>query len=283
MKLPQKITLSVLALAVIIFALVAVMRLVTGKAATTIGASTPGLSSPQGLLDQINSAEKVISAVQLEGENGQSVSKQVLSPDESLSKQLEPTLKIDEILVCDAWGSCTIVQIPLNAEEQAVVNGTSTTGVSVRAVYNADQPGGPVQFLDKIYGRAIVSPTASGERWYKQIDFGRSWDSLVETSITRGKNRCNSQVVTPSIPARIVATMDNTTCDGDGKPAVIRWAALVAENDLQNCTTPGPTSLCKIDAPITVLPARRKGYMIIYDDELKKIYQARVPLGQPLP
>lgn len=198
----------------------------------------------------------------------------------SQSEDIIQALAIDEMLICDAFGDCDVVVIPLSQEEQAVVAGTKD--ISARAVYNADQPGGAVYSFDRIYGRALIKPTAANERWYQQIDFGRSWNGLTEVTITPGDQGCNSVVVSGQAPYRIDATMDNTTCDGDGQPAVIRWAAKVIENDIQNCPNPKAAS-CKPFAPITVLPSKRKGSQVYYGDELARVYQLRVILGEPLP
>lgn len=203
-----------------------------------------------------------------------------VQPDAVTIQKLSPGLGMDQMVVCDPFGMCQVKTIPFSAEEQAVLSGSKE--VSARAVYNADDPTGPVRFLEKIYGRVILKPTPAVERWYRTIDLGVSWQGPSEVTVTQGDQTCNSVKVSAGMPWQIFATLDNSTCDASTDPIVIRWAALLAENDQQVCSGPTPSG-CKPFAPITVLGYKRKGYQVFYGDELKNAYQARVTLGEPLP
>ena len=191
-------------------------------------------------------------------------------------------MAIDQMKVCGNTGQCSVVRIPLDTDEQAVVNGTAE--VAVRAVYNADQPGGPVQFLDRIYGRAIFNSVTDGERWFREINLGPSWSGPQEVTITRGLNRCNSVASSTQTVPSILATMDNSTCDGDERPIVVRWVASLRENDVQSCGEVTPVvEGCEPFAPLTVLSHKRQGYQVYYGDQLKSFYQSKVILNKPLP
>jgi len=278
----KKIIIASIVVTAIVAAVAAWIVLRVSPPVSTLAVRTTEPATLELGLKALNATSKTSTTVTVEDPEGKFVERVLKVPSSAEVQQLERFLAIDDMLICDTYGLCRVVKVPLNAEEQAVADGTGGE-VSVRGVYNADQPGGPVQTLDRIYGRAILQPTDAGERWYRDIDFGVSWDAISEVTITRGAQHCNSVAVTANNPGRIIATLDNSTCDGDGQPIVVRWSAMVIENDLQSCPTLNAVEPCVPLARITVLPAKRKGYMVIYGDNLASAYQANVTLGQPLP
>ena len=141
-----------------------------------------------------------------------------------------------------------------------------------------------VQFLDRIYGRALFGDVKDGERWFREINLGSSWSPATEVTISSGVNNCNSVTYADETVTSILATMDNSTCDGDGEPIIVRWVASVRENDIQDCTeVVPPGEKCTPFAALTVLTQKRKGYQIYYGDELENAYQSRVILNKKLP
>lgn len=254
---------------------------VNGQDALTLTLAPRNLSEALAALD---AAPRTLRHVCAEDPSGQVACHDRMTVADGVIQQVHAYLRYDQMLYCDAYGSCWVETVPLTTEELRVYQGTPGHEVSVRFTLNASWPGGKVLFLDDIYGRAFVAPTASSERWYRSLDFGRSLGSLDEVSITRGQYNCNSLVVTGQAPwpQRIDMQADNSTCTSDGQPIVIRFLASVRENDIASCVAPVGAD-CVARAPVTVLTQKRKGYQEFYGDDVSRIYQHWLILGEPLP
>jgi len=200
-----------------------------------------------------------------------------------VNQYVEFYLGVDQMLICNPFGACHVITVPLSNEEWHVLYSNSGPPYSIRPVH-VDL--GTVERFAKVYFRVFARPVPNGERHWNSVFLGKSWNNVREILVMpKGQpgQQCNSGVVTSTSPhpGLISFVLDNHSCDPvPGAHIVARFAMDVTDNQCAGNADANEPVTAAVFAPVVFLHEERKPFDVMHGETLLRI---NVKLCAPLP